>query len=195
MKPDCSPGASWSASIVIRRPTPPTPSTPFPVCPRARMRWCWYGRTAAIPSESCIHWEEHKRRCMRCAWAGILQGHPNRCSARVGVRRRRWVEYGKAESCKRMRPLGRGLDPPFQHAPTQSVPVVRQNPKETVRELSLMHWGLIPYWAKNPPKPSPYQATRFVNNGQRKFYWLTVAFTVAKVLAIITVFLLMLGAL
>ena len=51
------------------------------------------------------------------------------------------------------------------------------------------------YWAKNPPKPSPYQATRFVNNGQRKFYWLTVAFTVAKVLAIITVFLLMLGAL
>jgi len=40
--------------------------------------------------------------------------------------------------------------PRFNIAPTQSVPVVRQNPKTGVRELSLMHWGLIPYWAKNP---------------------------------------------
>jgi len=51
------------------------------------------------------------------------------------------------------------------------------------------------YWAKTPPKPSPYQSTKFVNDGQKKFYWMTVAFTVAKVLAIIAVFLLMLGAL
>jgi hypothetical protein len=51
------------------------------------------------------------------------------------------------------------------------------------------------YWAKSPPRPSHYQATRFVNVEQRKFYWATLAFTVAKVVAIITVFLLMLGAL
>jgi len=36
-------------------------------------------------------------------------------------------------------------------APTQPVPVIRQNPKEPIRELSLMKWGLIPScsWAKD----------------------------------------------
>jgi putative SOS response-associated peptidase YedK len=34
-------------------------------------------------------------------------------------------------------------------APTQPVPVIRQNPKEPIRELSLMRWGLIPSWAKD----------------------------------------------
>jgi putative SOS response-associated peptidase YedK len=39
--------------------------------------------------------------------------------------------------------------PRYNIAPTQSVPVIRQNPKEPIRELSLMQWGLIPYWAKD----------------------------------------------
>jgi putative SOS response-associated peptidase YedK len=39
--------------------------------------------------------------------------------------------------------------PRFNIAPTQSVPVIRQNPKEPIRELSLMRWGLIPSWAKD----------------------------------------------
>jgi putative SOS response-associated peptidase YedK len=39
--------------------------------------------------------------------------------------------------------------PRFNIAPTQPVPVIRQNPKEPVRELSLMRWGLIPSWAKD----------------------------------------------
>jgi len=39
--------------------------------------------------------------------------------------------------------------PRYNIAPTQPVPVIRQNPKEPVRELSLMRWGLIPYWAKD----------------------------------------------
>jgi putative SOS response-associated peptidase YedK len=34
-------------------------------------------------------------------------------------------------------------------APTQSVPIIRQNPKEPVRQLSLVRWGLIPSWAKD----------------------------------------------
>lgn len=37
----------------------------------------------------------------------------------------------------------------FNIAPTQPVPVIRQHPKETVRHLSLMRWGLIPHWAKD----------------------------------------------
>jgi putative SOS response-associated peptidase YedK len=39
--------------------------------------------------------------------------------------------------------------PRYNVAPTQPVPVIRQNPKEPVRELSLMRWGLIPSWAKD----------------------------------------------
>jgi hypothetical protein len=39
--------------------------------------------------------------------------------------------------------------PLFNIAPTQPIPVIRQNPKEPVRELSLMRWGLIPSWAKD----------------------------------------------
>jgi putative SOS response-associated peptidase YedK len=31
--------------------------------------------------------------------------------------------------------------PRYNIAPTQSVPVIRQNPKEPVRELSLVRWG------------------------------------------------------
>jgi putative SOS response-associated peptidase YedK len=39
-------------------------------------------------------------------------------------------------------------NPRYNVAPTQTVPVIRQNPKEPVRELSLMRWGLVPSWAK-----------------------------------------------
>lgn len=39
--------------------------------------------------------------------------------------------------------------PRYNIAPSQSVPVIRQHPKEPVRELALMKWGLIPNWAKD----------------------------------------------
>jgi putative SOS response-associated peptidase YedK len=39
--------------------------------------------------------------------------------------------------------------PRYNIAPTQPVVVIRQNPKEPIRELSLMRWGLIPSWAKD----------------------------------------------
>ena len=41
-------------------------------------------------------------------------------------------------------------NPRFNIAPTQPIPVIRQNPKEPVRELSLVRWGLIPSWSKDP---------------------------------------------
>jgi putative SOS response-associated peptidase YedK len=40
--------------------------------------------------------------------------------------------------------------PRYNIAPTQPVPVIRQNPEEPRRDLSLMRWGLIPSWAKDP---------------------------------------------
>ncbi len=39
--------------------------------------------------------------------------------------------------------------PRYNIAPTQPVPIIRQNPKEPRRELSLVRWGLIPWWAKD----------------------------------------------
>lgn len=39
--------------------------------------------------------------------------------------------------------------PRYNITPTQPVAVIRQNPKEPVRGLSTMLWGLIPRWAKD----------------------------------------------
>jgi len=44
---------------------------------------------------------------------------------------------------------GEDWSPRYNIAPTQPVPVIRQNPTKPVRELSLMRWGLIPSWAKD----------------------------------------------
>jgi putative SOS response-associated peptidase YedK len=40
--------------------------------------------------------------------------------------------------------------PHYNIAPSQSIPVIPQNPKEPIRELSPMRWGLIPCWSKDP---------------------------------------------
>lgn len=40
--------------------------------------------------------------------------------------------------------------PRYNIAPTQPVPVIRQNPKEPIRELALVRWELIPSWAEDP---------------------------------------------
>ena len=42
------------------------------------------------------------------------------------------------------------LQPHFNIAPSQSVAVVRQQPETHQRELALLHWGLIPFWADDP---------------------------------------------
>jgi putative SOS response-associated peptidase YedK len=39
--------------------------------------------------------------------------------------------------------------PRYNIAPTDIVPVVRQDPKKPMRTLSGMRWGLIPYWSKD----------------------------------------------
>lgn len=40
-------------------------------------------------------------------------------------------------------------DPRYNLAPTQDIATVRQDPNQPQRHLSLMRWGLIPYWAKD----------------------------------------------
>jgi len=39
--------------------------------------------------------------------------------------------------------------PRYNIAPTQPIPIIRQNSKEPVRQLSLVRWGLIPSWSKD----------------------------------------------
>jgi len=39
--------------------------------------------------------------------------------------------------------------PRYNIAPTQPIPVIRQNPTEPIRKLSMMRWGLIPSWSKD----------------------------------------------
>jgi putative SOS response-associated peptidase YedK len=40
-------------------------------------------------------------------------------------------------------------NPRYNIAPTQLVLVIRQNPRQPIRELSLLRWGLIPSWMKD----------------------------------------------
>ena len=46
-------------------------------------------------------------------------------------------------------PWDEDWSPRYNIAPTQPVLVIRQHPREPVRQLSLMRWGLIPSWAKS----------------------------------------------
>lgn len=46
-------------------------------------------------------------------------------------------------------PWDEDWSPRYNIAPTQQVPVIRQHPKEPIRQLSLMKWGLVPHWAKD----------------------------------------------
>jgi len=39
--------------------------------------------------------------------------------------------------------------PRYNIAPTQPVPVIRQHPKEPIRQISTKRWGLIPHWSKD----------------------------------------------
>jgi len=39
--------------------------------------------------------------------------------------------------------------PSWNVAPTDSLPIVRYNPKAGHRTLDLMRWGLVPYWARD----------------------------------------------
>ncbi len=40
-------------------------------------------------------------------------------------------------------------NPRYNIAPTQPVPVIRQHPKEPIRQISTMRWGLIPHWSND----------------------------------------------
>jgi putative SOS response-associated peptidase YedK len=61
----------------------------------------------------------------------------------------RYAFYSPAEAVKRIFRLDfvPGLEPRYNVAPTQDVPAVRAG-EEGLRELAMLHWGLVPRWAK-----------------------------------------------
>ena len=46
-------------------------------------------------------------------------------------------------------PVEHDWNPRYNIAPTRNIPIIRQNPKEPVPEMSFVRWGLIPSWAKD----------------------------------------------
>lgn len=59
---------------------------------------------------------------------------------RLSRRKQAIDEYFSTDS------TGAAWTPRYNIAPTQSVPIVRQNPKQPTHTLSLVRWGLIPSW-------------------------------------------------
>ena len=42
--------------------------------------------------------------------------------------------------------------PRYNIAPTDEIPIVRVDPRDATRELTMARWGLIPFWMKDKPK-------------------------------------------
>ena len=42
--------------------------------------------------------------------------------------------------------------PRYNVAPTDQIPIVRIDPRDDERELTMARWGLIPFWMKEKPK-------------------------------------------
>src|SRR3546814_16403451 len=42
------------------------------------------------------------------------------------------------------------VQPHYNAAPTQDLPVLRFNPETRTRSLDLLRWGLVPHWPKDP---------------------------------------------
>jgi putative SOS response-associated peptidase YedK len=62
---------------------------------------------------------------------------------RLSRRKQLVEEYFETE------PWQEDWNPRYNIAPTQPVPVIRQHPREPVRQISIMRWGLVPHWAKD----------------------------------------------
>jgi len=83
----------------------------------------------------------HCGRCRRPLWSAIIF----LMCGRYRLSRRKQVVEEYFDS-----PMEDDWNPRYNIAPTQNVPIIRQNPKEPVRKMSLVRWGLIPSWAKEP---------------------------------------------
>src|ERR1019366_8964379 len=68
---------------------------------------------------------------------------------------------------------GNDWAPRFNIAPTQRVPVIRQNPKEPVRELSLVRWGTHSIMGERLVRRRQDDQRKIGNSGLGSTTWLT----------------------
>jgi putative SOS response-associated peptidase YedK len=51
-----------------------------------------------------------------------------------------------------MRLPASNFPPRYNIAPTDQIPIVRVDPRDGTREVTMARWGLIPFWMKEKPK-------------------------------------------
>ena len=71
-----------------------------------------------------------------------------------------------------IRILGHEIPPNYNAAPSESLPIIRNNVETGERELSIARWGILPFWAKEPSKTKPFFNTRADNiKPTNKVFW------------------------
>jgi putative SOS response-associated peptidase YedK len=88
------------------------------------------------------------KHCRTLLCTPVVFGHTDKMCGRYRLSRRKQIleEQFAAVSDDA------DWSPRYNIAPTQLVPVIRRNPKTANREFSLIRWGLVPSWAKDPSK-------------------------------------------
>ena len=68
--------------------------------------------------------------------------------------------------------LGHEIPANFNAAPSEHLPIIRNNPGSGDKELVMARWGILPAWAKEPTKTKPFFNTRADNlKPTNKVFW------------------------
>lgn len=71
-----------------------------------------------------------------------------------------------------LRLLGHEIPSNFNAAPSEYLPIVRNNPECGDKELVMARWGILPVWTTEPKKVKPYFNTRADNlKPTNKVFW------------------------
>ena len=92
----------------------------------------------AQPQPSCVRWAPPEMLHPICHSACLMCGR-----YRLSRRKQIIAEHFQTADWQD------DWSPRYNIAPTQAVPVIRQHPKEPIRQISTMCWGLVPHWAKD----------------------------------------------
>lgn len=68
--------------------------------------------------------------------------------------------------------LGHEIPANFNAAPSEYLPIIRNNPGSGDKELVMARWGILPAWAKEPARTKPFFNTRADNlKPTNKVFW------------------------
>jgi hypothetical protein len=89
--------------------------------------------------------EWHSRRLVSCTWATQLAPMCGRYDNLI-------PRDAYAALFRPVRVPRLNFPPRYNVAPTDQIPIVRVDPRDGERELTMARWGLIPFWMKQKPK-------------------------------------------